>query len=100
MLPAWRGHLGQQLRRAAANAVDDRFANRAADLGGGVDAMVEAAKRSELMEGVTEVLVPGEPEMRAREQNLREGVPLLPSTYHSLVEYAKKAGLETKLVEV
>lgn len=65
-----------------------------------VDAMVEAAKRSELMEGVTEVLVPGEPEMRAREQNLREGVPLLPSVYRSLVDYAEKAGLETKLVEV
>ena len=65
-----------------------------------VDAMIEATKAGERMEGVEEILVPGEMEMRAREMHLREGVPLLPSTLRSLVEYRRQAGLETELVTV
>lgn len=52
------------------------------------------------MEGVEEILVPGESEMRARERSLRDGVPLRPSTYHALLTYARKAGLTTDLVVV
>lgn len=62
-----------------------------------VDTMIEAAKSGETAEGVSEVLVPGEMEMVARERNLREGVPLLPSTYRGLLEYRQEAGLETAL---
>ena len=62
-----------------------------------VDGMIEAAKTGQRAEGVAEILVPGESEMRARERHLREGVPLLPSTYRSLLEYRDKAGLETQL---
>jgi LDH2 family malate/lactate/ureidoglycolate dehydrogenase len=65
-----------------------------------VDAMIEAAKASDLAEGVEEILVPGEMEMRARKRNLDQGVPLLPSTYRGLQAYAQEAGLETVLVPV
>jgi LDH2 family malate/lactate/ureidoglycolate dehydrogenase len=65
-----------------------------------VDAMIEASKRSEKAEGVEEILVPGEMEMCAREQNLRDGVPLLPSTYRALLDYRQQAGLESELVLV
>src|SRR5919109_3676467 len=65
-----------------------------------VDAMIEAAKGSERADGVEEILVPGEIEMRARERSLREGVPLLPSTYRALLEYREQARLETELVLV
>ncbi|HEX2036464.1 MAG TPA: Ldh family oxidoreductase [Chloroflexota bacterium] len=65
-----------------------------------VDAMIEAAKASELAAGVEEILVPGELEMRARERHLREGVPLLPSTYRTLLEYGEKVGLQTELVSL
>jgi LDH2 family malate/lactate/ureidoglycolate dehydrogenase len=65
-----------------------------------VEAMIAAAKASERMDGVAEILVPGEMELRARERNLREGVPLLPSTYRVLQEYRRQAGLETELVAV
>jgi LDH2 family malate/lactate/ureidoglycolate dehydrogenase len=68
-----------------------------AEFEGRVAAMVEAAKSSETAEGVAEILVPGEMEMVARERNLREGVPLLPSTYRGLLEYRQEAGLETEL---
>jgi LDH2 family malate/lactate/ureidoglycolate dehydrogenase len=65
-----------------------------------VDRMIDDVKKSELAEGVAEVLLPGEPEMRARERNLREGIPLLPSTLKRLLDYKKDAGLKTDLVEV
>jgi LDH2 family malate/lactate/ureidoglycolate dehydrogenase len=65
-----------------------------------VDSMIAAAKASGLAEGVSEILVPGESEMRSREQNLRDGVPLLPSTFRSLRNYTAKAGLQTELVTI
>ena len=65
-----------------------------------VDTMIDQAKASERAEGVDEILVPGEMEMRARERTLREGVPLLPSTHKALLGYAREVGLETQLVEV
>jgi LDH2 family malate/lactate/ureidoglycolate dehydrogenase len=64
-----------------------------------VDRMIDDIKRSELAEGVAEVLLPGELEMRARERNLHEGIPLLPSTLKRLLDYKKDAGLKTELVE-
>lgn len=65
-----------------------------------VDRMIEEAKAGGRAEGVEEILVPGELELRARERNLREGVPLLPSTYRALLSYREQAGLETELVPV
>ncbi len=70
------------------------------DFKGRVDRMIDDVKKSELAEGVKEVLLPGEPEMRSRERNLREGVPILPSTLKRLLDYKKEAGLTTELVEV
>jgi hypothetical protein len=49
---------------------------------------------------VDEIFVPGEMEMRARVQNLEEGVPLLPSTYRGLLKYREDAGLKTELTAV
>jgi LDH2 family malate/lactate/ureidoglycolate dehydrogenase len=65
-----------------------------------VDSMIDQVKAGERAEGVSEVLLPGEAEMRAREQNLRAGVPLTPATYQSLLKYRGEAGLQTDLVTV
>ncbi len=62
-----------------------------------VDRMVKQTKTGERAEGVKEILIPGESEMKARERNLRNGVPLRASTYRTLLEYAKKAGLNTNV---
>jgi LDH2 family malate/lactate/ureidoglycolate dehydrogenase len=67
---------------------------------GRVDQMIDAAKASALAEGVAEILVPGELEMRNRERHLRHGIPLLPSAHRSLLAYTEKAGLTTQLVPV
>jgi LDH2 family malate/lactate/ureidoglycolate dehydrogenase len=65
-----------------------------------VDRMVDDVKKSDLAEGVKEVLLPGELEMRSRARNLREGVPLLPSTLKRLEDYRVEAGLRSELVRV
>jgi len=65
-----------------------------------VDRMIDDVKKSELAEGFSEILLPGEPEMRSRLRNLVEGIPLLPSTLKRLLDYKKEAGLKTELVEV
>jgi LDH2 family malate/lactate/ureidoglycolate dehydrogenase len=65
-----------------------------------VDRMIDDVKKSELAEGAKEVLLPGELEMRSREKNLREGIPLLPSTFRRLSDYKNEAGLRAELVEV
>lgn len=63
-----------------------------------VDTMITVTKAGERMEGVEEILVPGEMELRAREQNLQQGVPLRASTYQSLEEYRQREGLTAELV--
>jgi LDH2 family malate/lactate/ureidoglycolate dehydrogenase len=65
-----------------------------------VDRMIEDVKKSELAEGAKEVLLPGELEMRSREKNLREGIPLLPSTFRRLRDYKSEASLRADLIEV
>ena len=65
-----------------------------------VDQMIEQAKTAERAEGVEEILVPGEAELRAREQNIRKGVPLRLGTYRALRKHGKSARLKTELVVV
>jgi LDH2 family malate/lactate/ureidoglycolate dehydrogenase len=65
-----------------------------------VDRLIEQTKAGDRAEGVEEILVPGEAELRARERSLQEGVPLRPSTYQALLKYAGQAGLDTELVMV
>ncbi|HVC35508.1 MAG TPA: Ldh family oxidoreductase [Chloroflexota bacterium] len=65
-----------------------------------VDRMIDDVKKSDVADGVKEVLLPGEPELRSRERNLREGIPLLPSTLKRLLDYQHEAGLQAALVEL
>jgi LDH2 family malate/lactate/ureidoglycolate dehydrogenase len=65
-----------------------------------VDCLIEQTKAGERSENVEEILIPGERELRDRERNLRAGVPLLPSTYRALREYAQKARLDTQLAVI
>jgi LDH2 family malate/lactate/ureidoglycolate dehydrogenase len=65
-----------------------------------VDHLIEQTKAGERAEGVAEILVPGESEMRARERSLVDGVPLRQSTFQALRKYGRNAGLETELIVV
>lgn len=64
-----------------------------------VDRMIEQVKSGEKAEGVQEIYLPGEIEMRQRAENLRAGtVPLLPSTYAALRKFKEEFGIESDLV--
>jgi LDH2 family malate/lactate/ureidoglycolate dehydrogenase len=65
-----------------------------------VDQMIEQAKTAERAEGVEEIFIPGEAELRAREQNIQKGVPLRPVTYRALLRHGEGVRLNTELVVV
>jgi LDH2 family malate/lactate/ureidoglycolate dehydrogenase len=65
-----------------------------------VDRMIEQAKTGERAKDVEEILIPGEAELRAREENIQKGVPLRPVTYRALLKHGGKARLNTELVVV
>jgi amino acid adenylation domain-containing protein len=81
-------------------AIDPELFMPVAEFTARVDRMIEQAKGGDRAENVEEILVPGETEMRARTRNLREGVPLLASTYRALRKYREEAVLNTELVVV
>ncbi len=58
-----------------------------------VDEALEAAKRQPPADGIAEVLVPGEPEERARAKRTREGVPLPAATWAELGRVAARFGV-------
>ena len=58
-----------------------------------VDEALDAAKRQAPADGVTEVLVPGEPEERARARRSREGIPLPAATWAELGNVAVRFGV-------
>ncbi len=58
-----------------------------------VDEMVAEVKKVRKAEGVEEILVPGEPEWRTKEQRLREGLHLPEATWERIVESGAKCGL-------
>jgi amino acid adenylation domain-containing protein len=62
-----------------------------------VDRMIEQAKTGERVANTEEIFIPGEAELRARERNLRNGIPLRHSALAVLRTYAREAGLNTEL---
>jgi len=81
-------------------AIDPEIFMPLADFTSRVDQMIEQAKTAERAEGVDEIFIPGEAELRAREQNIQKGVPLRPVTYRALLKHGGKARLNTELVVV
>ena len=63
-----------------------------------VEEMIGQIKSSKPAAGSSGVMVPGEPEWTARERNLASGsVPMLETTYESIVEFIEERGLKTRL---
>jgi uncharacterized oxidoreductase len=59
-----------------------------------VDGLVDYVKSSKSAPGFKEVLVPGEPESRAREKRLKEGIPVDDETWSQIKEQATRLGVE------
>jgi amino acid adenylation domain-containing protein len=81
-------------------AIDPERFMPAAEFAARVDRMIDQTKHGEHAENIDEILIPGEMELRARDQSLKEGVRLRPSTHRALVSYGRQMGLgaELKLV--
>jgi LDH2 family malate/lactate/ureidoglycolate dehydrogenase len=57
------------------------------------DATIDRIKAVPPAAGFTEVLVPGEPEHRTRQERLRDGVPIPAATWAAIRECATSLGL-------
>ena len=62
-------------------------------LAGEVERLVTYVKDTPLMQGADEVLIAGEPEMRARTERLRDGIPLDAVTWENVLTSAEQAGV-------
>lgn len=60
-----------------------------------IERLVEWVKSSDRLPGVSEILMPGEIEQRAREQRLREGIYVDDRTWKEMGETARELGVET-----
>jgi LDH2 family malate/lactate/ureidoglycolate dehydrogenase len=80
--------------------IDPELFSPLAEFTGRVERMIEQVKGGDRAEGVDEILIPGESELRVRAENLDRGVPLREVTYQSLRKYAAEAGLATELMVV
>jgi amino acid adenylation domain-containing protein len=98
-----RDHRREQMRQGPPDlghlfiAINPELFMPIAEFKSRVDSMVEQVKSGERAENASELLLPGEMEMRARAENLIEGVPILSVTYSALEKYRKSAGLTSGL---
>ena len=58
-----------------------------------VDQLVDYVKSSQLAEGFTEILIPGEPERRERDRREKNGIPVDDETWRQIQETATKYGV-------
>ena len=59
-----------------------------------IDDLIDAIKGLPRAEGITEILVPGEPEARVREERVREGIPLPDGTVRNLISAAEQLKID------
>lgn len=87
-LPEYGGGNGTVMiaMKVGAFVPPDQFAAQA-------DRLCDAVKAAPAMAGVDEVLIPGEPELRARSARLRDGVQLPESTWSEIQTLARELGV-------
>ena len=59
-----------------------------------VDKLIRDIKSSPTRPGLNEILMPGEPELRTREERLRSGIPVSEITWNTTLGLAKKYGVD------
>jgi uncharacterized oxidoreductase len=99
--PMWRGAAGEQdaegtrgyLGGVFLAVIDPASFGEAEEYATLVGENLAAAKRVPPAAGTTEVLVPGEPEVRTREQRGREGIPLPEATWRDLAAVSARFGV-------
>jgi ureidoglycolate dehydrogenase (NAD+) len=75
-------------------AVDISMFTEVASMESEVDELVRAEKSLPTVDGVDEVMVPGDPQQRTFEQRSAEGIPMPPGTWDKIVASAERFSLE------
>ena len=63
-----------------------------------IDEHIDVIKNSQRSPGVTEITLPGEPELRTKEKRLREGIPIPDSTWGELIKLGQDVGVDVKKI--
>ncbi|WP_187378519.1 Ldh family oxidoreductase [Oceanobacillus jeddahense] len=63
-----------------------------------MDQMIREIKNVEKMEGIEEIFLPGELEMKMEEKRKKEGVPLSEEVYNHLIQFGEKIKANTELI--
>ncbi len=80
-------------------AINPAVFRPASEFGAVVDRVLHNVKSVPPAPGFSEVLIPGEPEARSREQRLREGIPLPDDTWRALQDAAAMLGVPLPATE-
>jgi LDH2 family malate/lactate/ureidoglycolate dehydrogenase len=64
-----------------------------------MDHYIKSIKESARAKNATEILMPGEPELRTEAERLRDGIPLALATLKELVELGKSLGISPRLMD-
>lgn len=63
-----------------------------------IDEHIDTIKNSPKSPGVTEIIIPGEPEFRTMEERLREGIPIPDPTWEQLVKLGQELGVDVSKI--
>lgn len=74
-------------------AIDIVWVRGESDFQQDVSGLIDFVKSSRTAAGCDEILVPGEPEARIRQQRERDGIPIHPATWKALSEVAARYGV-------
>ena len=64
-----------------------------------MDRYIKSIKESAKARDCTEILIPGEPELRTETERLKEGIPLAPATIKELTALGESLGISPSLLE-
>ena len=64
-----------------------------------MDHYIKSIKESARAKNATEILIPGEPELRTETERLRDGIPLALATLKELVELGESLGISLRLMD-
>jgi len=59
-----------------------------------VDKLIREIRASPTAPGVNDILMPGEPELKAAEKRRKEGIPVPDATWGGIVNVAKQLGVD------
>lgn len=74
--------------------IDQTFFRSAKEYFASVDLLFTLVKQALPMDGVGEILIPGEPELRRRQERERDGIPVDDTTWSSIVKAAAELQVE------